>query len=166
MNSSFDTQDFEVLTAPYRDKLFSYILYTVRDESAAWDIFQDTMLKALKNQNKYREEGKLKSWLFTIASNNIKDYYRSFGKFLPLEEDAVLTEDTTSTAALSNVGMQELQNALEKLPLEQREVIILRQYFSFKEIAQMSGCPLGTVLARMNRGIKKLQDFLGKQYAA
>ncbi len=163
-------EDFGLIVEKYKDQLYSFIYYSVKDEAAAGDIFQETMLKALTEINKYKEEGKFKAWLFTIARNKITDHFRRGAKSVQLDEDSedetFTTEDTTSGGALGNISMQEITGFIGRLPREQQEVIILRQYLSFKEIAAMLDCPLGTVLARMNRGIKKLQKFMGEGYAA
>ena len=163
-------EDFGLIVEKYKDQLYSFIYYSVKDEAAAGDIFQETMLKALTEINKYKEEGKFKAWLFTIARNKITDHFRRGAKNVQLEEDgedeAFATADTTSGGALGNISMEEITDFIGRLPREQQEVILLRQYLSFKEIAAMLDCPLGTVLARMNRGIKKLQKFMGEGYAA
>lgn len=163
-------EDFGLIVDKYKDQLYSFIYYSVKDEAAAGDIFQDTMLKALTEINKYKEEGKFKAWLFTIARNKITDHFRRGAKNVQLDEDneddTFATNDTTSTGAMGKISMEEITAFINLLPREQQEVIILRQYLSFKEIAAMLDCPLGTVLARMNRGIKKLQKFMGEEYAA
>jgi RNA polymerase sigma factor, sigma-70 family len=163
-------EDFGLLVDKYKDKLYSFIFYSVRDEAAAGDIFQETMLKALTEINKYKEEGKFKAWLFTIARNKITDHFRRCAKTVQLDEEnedeTFASEDTTSSQAFGKVSMEEITGFISRLPREQQEVIILRQYLSFKEIAAMLGCPLGTVLARMNRGIKKLQKLMGEEYAS
>ncbi|MDR1684599.1 MAG: RNA polymerase sigma factor [Elusimicrobiota bacterium] len=164
-------QDFEALIEKYKDALYSFIFYSVRsDEGAAGDIFQDTLLKALGDMGKYKEEGKFKAWLFTIARNKITDHFRANAKFVQLPQDAdadiFAAPNSAQNEAESNISLQEIQGFIGRLPKEQREVILLRPYLSFKEIAQTLGCPLGTVLARMNRGIKKLQQYMGEEYAA
>lgn len=167
---SGNKEEFGLIVDKYKDQLFSFIFYSVKDEAAAADIFQDTLIKALKEINKYKEEGKFKAWLFTIARNKVTDHFRRISKMLQLDEDneddTFATKDTTSSSALGNITLDEITAFINRLPKEQQEVILLRQYLSFKEIASVLNCPLGTVLARMNRGIKKLQKFMGEEYAA
>ncbi len=164
------TEDFGLIVEKYKDSLFSFIFYSVKDEGAAGDIFQETMLKALTEINKYKEKGKFKAWLFTIARNKITDYFRKASKTISLDDEEQSEKpdlsDNTEAKALSNISLEEIASFIDKLPQAQKEVILLRQYLSFKEIADMLSCPLGTVLARMNRAIKKLQDFMGEEYAA
>ena len=157
---------FGKLVEKYQDSLFTFIFYSVKDESTARDILQETFIKALKEIDKYKEEGKFKAWLWTIARNKVMDFYRKSSKIVPLEEETVKQEDETSKNALSQIELSHIKNLIEDLPPEQKEVILMRQYLSFKEIAAVLGCPLGTVLARLNRAIKKIQKSLGEDYAA
>lgn len=163
------TEDFGLIVEKYKDSLYSYIFYSVKDEGAAGDIFQDTMLKALTEIKKYKEKGKFKAWLFTIARNKITDYFRKASKTVSLDDDEngerADSADNTESKALSNISLEEISSFIDKLPQAQKEVILLRQYLSFKEIADALSCPLGTVLARMSRAVKKLQEFMGEEYA-
>ena len=159
-------EKFGLLIEKYQDTLFTFIFYSVKDEGTAKDILQETFLKALKEINNYKEEGKFKAWLWTIARNKVMDFYRKAKKLVPLEEDTLEEQDETSKKALGKIELSHIQNLIEALPSEQKEVILMRQYLSFKEIAAVLNCPLGTVLARLNRAIKKIQKSLGEDYAA
>lgn len=159
-------EKFGLLVEKYQDALFTFIFYSVKDEGTAKDILQETFLKALKEINNYKEEGKFKAWLWTIARNKVMDFYRKAKKLVPLEEENLEEQDETSKKALGKIELSHIQNLIEALPSEQKEVILMRQYLSFKEIAAVLNCPLGTVLARLNRAIKKIQKSLGEDYAA
>lgn len=159
-------EKFGLLIEKYQDSLFTFILYSVKDEGNAKDILQETFIKALKEINKYKEEGKFKAWLWTIARNKVMDFYRKANKIVPLEEETVKQNDETSKNALGAIELDHIKSLIENLPPEQKEVILMRQYLSFKEIAAVLDCPLGTVLARLNRAIKKIQKSLGEDYAA
>ncbi len=157
---------FGKLVEKYQDSLFTFIFYSVKDEGNAKDILQETFIKALKEIDKYKEEGKFKAWLWTIARNKVMDFYRKGGKTVPLEEEIIKQDDETSKKALGQIELNHIKSLIENLPPEQKEVILMRQYLSFKEIASVLNCPLGTVLARLNRAIKKIQKSLGEDYAA
>ena len=159
-------EKFGLLIEKYQDSLFTFILYSVKDEGNAKDILQETFIKALKEINKYKEEGKFKAWLWTIARNKVMDFYRKANKIVPLEEETVKQKDETSKNDLGAIELYHIKSLIENLPPEQKEVILMRQYLSFKEIAAVLDCPLGTVLARLNRAIKKIQKSLGEDYAA
>ena len=159
-------EKFGELVEKYQNSLFTFIFYSVKDEGTAKDILQETFIKALKEINNYKEEGKFKAWLWTIARNKVMDFYRKSSKIVPLEEDTIKQDDETSKDALGKIELKHIQNLIDELPKEQKEVILMRQYLSFKEIASVLDCPLGTVLARLNRAIKKIQKSLGEDYAA
>lgn len=161
-----DKEKFGELVSKYQDALFTFIFYSVKDEGTAKDILQETFLKALKEIDTYKEEGKFKAWLWTIARNKVMDFYRKASKIVPLEEETLTEQDETSKKALGKIELNHIRNLIEQLPSEQKEVILMRQYLSFKEIASVLNCPLGTVLARLNRAIKKIQKSLGEDYAA
>ncbi len=157
---------FGQLVEKYQDSLFTFIFYSIRDEDSAKDILQETFIKALKEIDKYKEEGKFKAWLWTIARNKVMDFYRKSSKIVPLEEETLKQEDETSKKALSQIELSHIEKIIENLPPEQKEIILLRQYLSFKEIATVLDCPLGTALARLNRAIKRIQKSLGEEYVA
>ena len=159
-------EQFGLLVEKYQNSLFTFIFYSVKDEGAAKDILQETFIKALKEIDKYKEEGKFKAWLWTIARNKVMDFYRKANKIVPLEEETIKQDDETSKKAFSTIEFSHIENIIEDLPPEQKEVVLMRQYLSFKEIADILDCPLGTVLARLNRAIKKIQKSLGEEYAA
>ena len=166
-NGNFEA--FGLIVEKYKESLFSFIFYSVKNEAAAQDIYQDTLLKALKQIDKYHEEGNFKAWLFTVARNNITDYFRAGSKFasLPEDENADIfpSKENTEKQVMSKISLDNILAKIEELPEKDKEIILLRQYLSFKEIAEVLNCPLGTALARLNRAIKKLQNSLGEEYA-
>ena len=165
-----DSEAFGLLAEKYKDALYSFIFYSVKDEGAAGDIFQETLLKAMTEISKYKEEGKFKAWLFTIARNKVTDHYRKNAKFIQFGEDEdgdkYASADNTEKKAFGTITLDEITGFIGRLPREQREVIVMRTHLSFKEIASVLGCPIGTVLARMSRGVKKLRQYMGEEYAA
>lgn len=160
---------FGLLVEQYKESLYSFIFYSVKNEAAAQDIYQDTLVKALTKLKDYREKGNFKAWLFTVARNNITDYFRAGSKFasLPGDESADIfpSKENTEKQVMSKISLDNILAKIEELPDKDKEIILLRQYLSFKEIAEVLNCPLGTALARLNRAIKKLQISLGEEYA-
>lgn len=159
---------FDLLIKKYKTGLYSYIFYSVKDESTAEDIFQETLLKVFTELKNYKESGKFKPWLYTIARNKITDYFRASSKTAPLLEsdDDVLipSKENVEKSVSSKISFEYILKCLDNLAPQEKEIIILRQYLSFKEIAETLNCPLGTALARLNRAIKKLQNILGDSY--
>lgn len=167
---------FEVLVYRYKNSLYQYIMALVQDEGAAGDLFQETFLAVFKNADKYEARGKFKSWLFLAARNRTLNYFRDRDKLVSLdqedEEGNAFLHDTladSSATPLDDLSGQETEEEIRRaallLPARQREMIYLRPYFSFKEIAQMLDRPLGTVLADCHRAVKKMQTLLARKDA-
>lgn len=168
-----DELAFEELVLRYKNSLYQYILVMTGDEGSAGDLFQEVFLSVYKNASKYQAQGKFKAWLFRLARNRVLNYFRDrdplfsldqtdeegkepLHEILPSGEELPL--ETLERAELA----QDIRRAAEALPPKQREIIYLRQYMSFKEIAEALNLPLGTVLATGHRAIKKLQHILLK----
>jgi len=162
---------FEEIVIRYKNSLYQYILSMVKDEGAAGDLFQEVFLSFFRHADSYSAQGKFKSWLFLTARNKVLNYFRDTRQPLSLDqtdEDGnfvfydTLGDDQPSL--LDALSAQELAEQIRqvslKLPPNQREVIYLRQYLSFKEIAEVVNRPLGTVLADCHRGIQKMQQLL------
>lgn len=168
---------FEELVLRYKNPLYQYILSLVKDEGAAEDLFQDVFIAFFKHARTYKRQGKFKSWLFLTARNKAFNYFRDHKITTSLdqtdEEGNTFLQDTladNSRHVLEELSWLELQEtvrqAIEKLPPRQREMIYLRQYLSFQEIADTVGRPLGTVLADCHRGLSKIKQLLAQQQVA
>ncbi|MBP3513318.1 MAG: sigma-70 family RNA polymerase sigma factor [Elusimicrobiaceae bacterium] len=171
-----DEQAFEMLVLRYKNPLYQYIMSMTQDEGAAADLFQETFISFFKNADKYEARGKFKSWLFLAARNRTLNFFRDRDKLSSLdgtdEEDGLSLHETLPDGTLPPLEAlsgreteEEIRRATLNLPQRQREMIYLRQYFSFKEIAQMLGRPLGTVLADCHRAVKKMQSLLARENA-
>ncbi len=169
---------FEELVYRYKNSLYQYIMAMVQDEGAAGDLFQEVFISFFKHADKYQPRGKFKSWLFLTARNKVLNFFRDRDPLASLdqtdEEGNAFLHDTLPDGAPSPLeGLagreteEEIRRASLALPQRQREMIYLRQYLSFKEIAELMDRPLGTVLADCHRAIKKMQHLLAaKQTAA
>ena len=168
---------FEQLVLRYKNSLYQYILSMVQDEGAAGDLFQEAFLAFFRHAADYKAQGKFKSWLFLTARNKVFNYLRDEKKITSLdqtdEEGNAFLHDTLPDGApsmLETLSAQEtqaiIQQAAERLSPRQREVIYLRQYLSFKEMAELLDRPLGTVLADCHRGIQKMQKIVADQLNA
>lgn len=167
-NNAFDT-----LLKRYESKVFSYFLYSVKNQELAEDLFQDVFIKMivrLKN-GKYTESGKFSSWMMRIVHNHLIDYYRTS------VADKVLSNDATETDLYSKADiamnenreqemidrqtLEEVRSLIALLPESQREVLLMRVYeeLSFKEIAQKTNCSINTALGRMRYAILNLRHM-------
>ncbi|MEW5422512.1 sigma-70 family RNA polymerase sigma factor [Amorphus sp. 3PC139-8] len=117
------------------------------------DLTQDTILRALANREKFQPGTNMKSWLFTIMKNLFYSGIKIRGREKPGAEDCV--SSSPSVASTQDWSLQgcEVRDCIDKLPSEQREILILIgiQGFSYEEAASFRGCAVGTVKSRLNR---------------
>lgn len=170
-----ENQAFNVLLNRYKDKLYTYIYYIVRNSEMAEDIFQETFMKAIITirQGRYNENGKFSAWLRRIAHNLIIDSFRQE------KSENLVSCDETEVNILNNIGLAEgtventivsrrilsdVRRLMEYLPDEQREVVYMRFYqdLSFKEIAEQTGVSINTSLGRMRYAILNLRRMAEK----
>jgi RNA polymerase sigma factor (sigma-70 family) len=173
-----DTRAFEILTNRYKDRVFSSILFFVKDSYLAEDLFQDVFIKIIDTlQNKrYTEEGKFLPWALRIAHNLCVDYFRKVKRTPTIKtsddkdifEIIHLSEDAPDTKMMQSQSHERVRLMLDLLPEEQREIIILRHYanLSFKEIAQITNCSINTALGRMRYGLINLRKMIVEKQIA
>ena len=173
-----DNRAFDVLLTRNQQKLYSYILFVVRDPEVANDVFQDTFVKVITKlqEGKYTNCGKFSFWLTRIAHNVIMDGYRRQKSEHIIEP----TEDNDLSNLRSNelldinreneyVNMQilnDVRHLMNALPAPQREVVYMRFYqdLSFKEIADITGVSINTSLGRMRYALINMRR-MAKQHA-
>lgn len=167
---------FDMLLERNQQKLFSYILFVVRNREAANDIFQDTFLKVIvKLQNgDYQPTGKFSAWLTRIAHNVIMDKFRVVqnGGIVDVDEEndmakiegENLTDEPIETYFINEQTLADVKNLMENLPPVQREVVFMRyfQEMSFKEIAAATDVSINTALGRMHYAIQNLRRMVKK----
>ncbi|KAA3648989.1 MAG: RNA polymerase subunit sigma-24 [Bacteroidetes bacterium] len=163
---------FEILLKRYKNRVFSYIMFTVRDKELANDVFQETFMKVIRTlkKGKYNDEGKFLPWVNRIAHNLIIDHFRknqkmpttsggdNFDIFDIIEDkSANVEEDTIKDQLLSDV-----KKLVYKLPQDQKEVLMMRMYFdmSFKEIAERTNVSINTALGRMRYALINLRKMI------
>jgi len=154
---------FDELLTRNQDRIFTYIMYAVKDEDLANDLFQETFLKVItKLQNgQYTDRGKFSWWLTRIAHNVVIDHFRSAksSKIVeaPRENDlsnlrSASVMDINHESELSNAQvLKDVRRLMEALPECQRDVVYMRffQDLSFKEIAEQTHVSINTSLGRM-----------------
>jgi RNA polymerase sigma-70 factor, ECF subfamily len=165
-NQTQPSRDF----SGYLDGLYSYAVVLSRNRTEAEDLVQETCLRALRAMERLRPDSNVKSWLFTILRNIWLNQLRQSRKASEPELDvdadganrAVDTAKDPYAAYVSNVEREQVRDAIKRLPLEFREIILLREYeeLSYEEIATLLDCPPGTVMSRLARARSKLRDLL------
>jgi RNA polymerase sigma factor (sigma-70 family) len=162
----------EILVLRYRDRMFSAILFLVKDKFLAEDLFQDTFIKIIDTirNNRYTEEGKFLPWAMRIAHNLCVDHFRKVKRApaVHTSDDTEIfdlfnsNEDPADKAMILEETQERIRLMLNMLPQEQREVIVLRHYadLSFKEIAEITQCSINTSLGRMRYGLINMRKLL------
>jgi RNA polymerase sigma factor (sigma-70 family) len=162
----------ETLVCRHKDKLYTSILFLVKDRYLAEDIFQDVFIRVIDTvrNGKYTEEGKFLPWAMRIAHNLCVDHFRKVkrtptiktGDNQDIFEVLNFTEESAEEKMIKKQSHSRVREMLNQLPEDQREVIILRHYadMSFKEIATVTGCSINTALGRMRYGLINLRKMM------
>ncbi|RPD50591.1 MULTISPECIES: RNA polymerase sigma factor [Chitinophagaceae] len=168
----------ETLVLRHKDKLYSSILFLVKDKFLAEDIFQDVFIRIIDTMRggRYTEEGKFLPWAMRIAHNLCVDHFRKVKRTPTIKnsEDQDIfevlnfTEESAEDKMIKRQSHSRVREMLDKLPEDQREVIILRHYadMSFKEIAQITNCSINTALGRMRYGLINLRKMMVQKQIA
>jgi RNA polymerase sigma-70 factor (ECF subfamily) len=155
----------------YTDGLFGYAMVLSRNPAEAADVVQETYVRALKAQKNLRPSSNVKSWLFTILRNiwlNQLRHERNAPEIVVLEAHESIANVAVETSKdphgqyVSGIDQERVRNAIQQLPEEFREIIVLREYegLSYQEIAALLHCPAGTVMSRLARARSKLRRLL------
>ena len=165
---------FDELLFRHQSKLFSYILFVVRDREIADDLFQETFVKVITKlqEGKYSPSGKFSAWMMRIAHNVIMDIYRGLKvqKIVDTSDDNDLSNISTNDFYSMDIESQyvnaqvlkDVKKLMNFLPASQREVVYMRYYqqLSFKEIAEMTNVSINTSLGRMRYAILNLRRMV------
>jgi RNA polymerase sigma-70 factor (ECF subfamily) len=173
-----DLQALEALVIRHKDKLYTSILFLVKDKYLAEDIFQDVLIKIIDTirGGRYTEEGKFLPWAMRIAHNLCVDHFRKVKRTPAIKtsddrdifEVINFTEDGADVKIMKRQSHDRVRRMLDLLPEDQREVIILRHYadLSFKEIASLTNCSINTALGRMRYGLINLRKMMSEKKIA
>jgi RNA polymerase sigma-70 factor (ECF subfamily) len=168
----------EALVLRHKDKLYTSILFLVKDKYLAEDIFQDVFIRIIDTMRsgRYTEEGKFLPWAMRIAHNLCVDHFRKVKRTPTIRnnEDKDIFEvlsfadDSAETVMMKRQSHDRVREMLQRLPEDQREVIILRHYadMSFKEIASVTNCSINTALGRMRYGLINLRKLMVQKQIA
>ena len=165
---------FDLLLSHNQSKLFSYILFVVRNRDVADDIFQETFVKIITKlqEGRYKPSGKFSAWIMRIAHNIILDWYRAHksGKVVETTKENDLSNIGSADIQIGNIENQfvnmqtlaDIKKLMQHLPPSQREVVFMRFYqeMSFKEIAKATGVSINTSLGRMRYAILNLRKMV------
>ena len=156
----------------YHGRLYNFIYRFEGDRETAEDIVQETFLRAFRKRDEYRAIANFSTWLFTIAGNLAKSELRRRKRWRMISAERDEETDTgmelpdesarPDKVAESSIADVQIQNAINSLPNNYRQVILLRDVegMSYQEISEIVDCPVGTVKSRVNRARLKLQQNL------
>jgi len=159
---------FEEVVLPHLDAAFNYARWLTKSEADAEDVVQDAYVRALRFFSSLRSDD-ARSWLLTIVRNT---WYGRFPRATAANQTTVyddMTHDRPDESldpealVLQRQAVEKVQRAVQELPADFREVIVLRELegLSYKEIAAVVGIPIGTVMSRLARARERLQAILG-----
>ncbi len=170
---------FDEILQRHQNYVYSYILFLVKEEDVADDIFQETFTRAIIaiRSHRYQTTGKFSAWLIRIAHNLIVDSTRETetGKIIFQEKfssnilnDIRLSEGAIEGNIMEQQKADQIRKMLDYLPEVQREVIIMRFYedLSFKEIAEKTGVSINTSLGRMRYALINLRKLIQQHNVA
>lgn len=173
---SGEEEAIEAIICRYKNKLYTYINLTVKNQHLAEDIFQDTFVKVIKSlqDGKYQDNGKLLSWIMRIAHNLIIDHFRREKQInirsnddfeMDIFNSPRYSEATIEQELVNNQVMSDVRKLIDQLPPDQKEIILLRHYggLSFKEIADQTNVSINTALGRMRYAILNMRKMI-EQY--
>jgi RNA polymerase sigma-70 factor, ECF subfamily len=160
-NRKIQTEEFEAVALQHLNDLYRTAVHLVRDRTEAHDLVQETYLHAWKAFHRFEPGTNCRAWLFKILINEVHHYRRRWftAKTVPEPEQSFEETLTFEPPVPENIQDEEVLAALDEIPREFREVVLLSdvQEFSYKEIAEMLGIPVGTVMSRLSRGRKQLR---------
>ncbi len=161
-------QAFDILVGRYKNRLYSYLFRLLGNESEAEEFAQETFVRAYMHADKYKTIARFSTWLYTIATNLVRNRVRNVkrrpktvsmwtedrdgedGRWVDVKDDSPTPEETMDRRRLQEL----IQQAIEKIPPKYRPSFVLREIdgLSYEEIAATTGLKLGTVRSRINRG--------------
>jgi len=169
-------REFEKEAMPHLDSLYGYAMHLSRNPADAEDLVQETYIKALKNHHRYKAGTNCRAWMFRIMTNTFFNIQRAKKRRPMVEADALpdielqVAEHHQASGIyrpieeqiLDGVISTHMQEALDSLPEDFRTVLLLADLedFSYKEIAEVMECPVGTVMSRLYRARRQMQRKL------
>ncbi|HEX9407646.1 MAG TPA: sigma-70 family RNA polymerase sigma factor [Vicinamibacterales bacterium] len=163
---------FEELALPLLDSLYRYAQWLTRDRTEAEDLVQEAYLKGIRGFESFVAGSNIRAWMFRIVRNTFLTSRTGLRAVPPLSVDEqpelvdqIADEATPESHFLQRANAQALRRAIEELPVEFREVLLLcdAEGMSYKEIAETLSIPMGTVTSRLLRARQKIRKALAHE---
>jgi len=148
----------------YSKLLYNYFVKLSQDKDAGYDMMQDTFLRMIKYKHTYKETGSFKTWIFQIARNVFRDYYKKNKMIYASYEDVYEFQKELHTdeghSELENKKVL-LQRSMLRLPEDSREILVLSRYkdMKYQEIAEIMNLSVSHVKVKVFRAIQKLREY-------
>ena len=171
-----DQAAFRNLVERHQERIYGYLMGMVRNRATADDLFQETFIRAIDamhdRRGSYSHDGRWIAWIMRIARNAALDYFRSSKRQADVEANGQSERSfwdelpARAPSALDQLHRKEqgawLESCIDRLPDEQREVVLLRQDtdLTFREIAELTDCSINTALGRMRYALKNLHKMI------
>ena len=176
-----DTEAFDQLVIRYRTRVFAMIYNMVHNEQDAWDLAQDSFLKAWRSVGRFRSQSSFYTWIYRIVMNVTIDWLRKkrvkggdaeFDDAIQLTQIEPASKTVPKMEPLPHQTMERseirarIEKAIGQLSPEQRAVILMKEIddMQYHEIAEALGCSIGTIMSRLFYARKKLQNLLRDVY--
>ena len=165
----------ETLISRHKEKVYTSILFFVKDHALAEDIFQDTFIKVIDTlrSGKYKEEGKFLPWVMRITYNLCIDHFRRQKRTPTITNSdgydifnvLKFSDGSAEDDMIRDQTRNKVRKLIDQLPAEQREVVILRHYseLSFKEIAELTNVSINTALGRMRYALINMRKMIAEK---
>jgi RNA polymerase sigma-70 factor, ECF subfamily len=168
VGSENNAGSFDELAMPLFVKLYNFAQWLTQDRAEAEDLVQETYLKALKGFGSFQQGTNFRAWMYKILRNTFltsRTGLKATAVSLDDESDPVpepALNETPESVLLAHVDRQAIENALEQLPVNFREIILLCDVedMSYQEIAETLAVPIGTVMSRLSRARKAMRESL------
>jgi RNA polymerase sigma-70 factor, ECF subfamily len=165
-----NAETFEALALPLLAPLYNFAHWLCGNREEAEDLVQETFVKALKGFPSFSLGTNFRAWIYRILRNTfltsrtgLKTAVSLDDEQNPVEEPAA--KDDPEFLLLAKADQEQIQQALEQLPVQQREIILLCdvEEMSYKEIAELMAVPIGTVMSRLSRARRAMRQLLGEK---
>lgn len=163
---SREAAGFEALVAPHLDELYAYLARSAGNSADGCDLLQETLIKAWEGYEDYRERGRVRAWLFTIARRALIDWTRSRPPEVGAEPETLERRADPGADPHERLVARSVETAvlraLQDVPEERRSVFLMRHHtpMTFREIAETLNIPLGTALSHMHHVTRTLRGAL------
>lgn len=165
-----NAETFAALALPLLAQLYNFAHWLTGNREEAEDLVQETYVKALKGFSSFTPGTNFRAWMYRILRNSFLTSRTGLKASVSLDDEESAVDEPAAAGdpeslLLTRLDQAQVRNALEQLPVQQREIILLcdMEEMSYKEIAETVGIPIGTVMSRLSRARAALRELLSSK---